>query len=197
MHDPQTGGGYDGLTPDGPNPNQGAESTLAMVSTMQHARALATEPPEAPPWARTACQGERAMTMTVDSAQLATRLDLTMAPDDQRVVIKLFVPGEDAQLVHNRASGLIERILQLDEDETTRMLDDVLARFAGRHHDICGVFQHHYDLVSHRVPAGHRAVPDQPGADRRVLQPRVRGRGRGAVQPVDGAAPGPDRPGAR
>jgi predicted GH43/DUF377 family glycosyl hydrolase len=93
------------------------------------------------------------MTITVDSAQLATRLDLTMASDDQRVVIKLFVPGEDAQLVHNRASGLIERILELDEDETTQMLDDVLARFAGRHHDICGVFQHHYDLVSHRVPA--------------------------------------------
>jgi hypothetical protein len=42
MYDPLTGGGYDGLTPDGPNLNQGAESTLALVSTLQHARALAT-----------------------------------------------------------------------------------------------------------------------------------------------------------
>jgi hypothetical protein len=42
MHDPQTGGGYDGLTPDGPNVNQGAESTLALVATLQHARALAS-----------------------------------------------------------------------------------------------------------------------------------------------------------
>ncbi|GLY94378.1 glycosyltransferase [Actinoplanes sp. NBRC 103695] len=41
MYDPQTGGGYDGLTPDGPNLNQGAESTLALLSTLQHARALA------------------------------------------------------------------------------------------------------------------------------------------------------------
>ncbi|MFI7599309.1 glycosyltransferase [Actinoplanes sp. NPDC049681] len=41
MYDPLTGGGYDGLTPDGPNLNQGAESTLALVSTLQHARALA------------------------------------------------------------------------------------------------------------------------------------------------------------
>jgi hypothetical protein len=40
MYDPQTGGGYDGLTPDGPNLNQGAESTLALVSTLQHAGAL-------------------------------------------------------------------------------------------------------------------------------------------------------------
>jgi predicted GH43/DUF377 family glycosyl hydrolase len=92
------------------------------------------------------------MTATMKPTELATRIDLTMQPDDRRVVIKLFVPGEDAQLVQNRASGLIERILQLEEDETVRLLDDVLSRFAGRHHDILAVFQHHYDLVSHRVP---------------------------------------------
>ncbi|CAN5268199.1 glycosyl transferase [soil metagenome] len=38
MVDLTTGGGYDGLTPHGPNRNQGAESTLALLSTMQHAR---------------------------------------------------------------------------------------------------------------------------------------------------------------
>ncbi|MBP1780647.1 hypothetical protein J3R08_000497 [Micromonospora sp. HB375] len=38
MWDPATGGGYDGLTPHGPNLNQGAESTLALISTVQHAR---------------------------------------------------------------------------------------------------------------------------------------------------------------
>jgi hypothetical protein len=38
MWDPATGGGYDGLTLHGPNLNQGAESTLALISTMQHAR---------------------------------------------------------------------------------------------------------------------------------------------------------------
>lgn len=37
MWDPATGGGYDGLTPLGPNLNQGAESTLALISTLQHA----------------------------------------------------------------------------------------------------------------------------------------------------------------
>ncbi|WP_203727902.1 glycosyltransferase [Paractinoplanes durhamensis] len=42
MYDPLTGGCYDGLTADGPNLNQGAESTLALVSTLQHARTLAT-----------------------------------------------------------------------------------------------------------------------------------------------------------
>lgn len=37
--DPATGGGYDGLTATGPNTNQGAESTLALIATVQRARA--------------------------------------------------------------------------------------------------------------------------------------------------------------
>ncbi|HSU11452.1 MAG TPA: hypothetical protein VLK57_19800 [Pseudonocardia sp.] len=40
MFDPDTGGGYDGLQSDGPNLNQGAESTLAMLLTAQYARTL-------------------------------------------------------------------------------------------------------------------------------------------------------------
>lgn len=38
MSDPVTGGGFDGLTPHGPNLNQGAESTLALITTLQHRR---------------------------------------------------------------------------------------------------------------------------------------------------------------
>jgi hypothetical protein len=44
MWDPDTGGGYDGLHADGVNRNQGAESTLAVISTLQHARRLSTVP---------------------------------------------------------------------------------------------------------------------------------------------------------
>jgi hypothetical protein len=35
MFDPGTGGGYDGLEPDGRNENQGAESTIALIATLQ------------------------------------------------------------------------------------------------------------------------------------------------------------------
>jgi hypothetical protein len=41
MWDPDSGGGYDGLHADGANLNQGAESTLALISTLQHGRRLA------------------------------------------------------------------------------------------------------------------------------------------------------------
>ena len=40
MRDPATGGGYDGLEPTGHNENQGAESTLALLSTLQQHRRL-------------------------------------------------------------------------------------------------------------------------------------------------------------
>ncbi|MFZ1062490.1 MAG: hypothetical protein WAN30_03370 [Acidimicrobiales bacterium] len=38
MFDPLTGGGYDGLTERGPNLNRGAESTLALLATLQTVR---------------------------------------------------------------------------------------------------------------------------------------------------------------
>lgn len=44
MWDPDTGGGYDGLHATGPNLNQGAESTIALVSSLQHARLLHAVP---------------------------------------------------------------------------------------------------------------------------------------------------------
>lgn len=44
MHDTRSGGGYDGLHRDRVNLNQGAESTLAYVSTMQRADSFVTAP---------------------------------------------------------------------------------------------------------------------------------------------------------
>ena len=44
MWDPETGGGFDGLHADGVNRNQGAESTLAVISTLQHAQRFSVVP---------------------------------------------------------------------------------------------------------------------------------------------------------
>jgi hypothetical protein len=44
MHDPASGGGFDGLTATGPNLNQGAESTLAWLMTAQHGLAALPVP---------------------------------------------------------------------------------------------------------------------------------------------------------
>jgi hypothetical protein len=44
MWDPETGGGYDGLSADAVNLNQGAESTVSVISTLQHARRFSPVP---------------------------------------------------------------------------------------------------------------------------------------------------------
>ena len=44
MYDENSGGGFDGLQPDRVNLNQGAESTLAFISTMQRARSFSPTP---------------------------------------------------------------------------------------------------------------------------------------------------------
>jgi len=44
MHDPASGGGFDGLERAGRNENRGAESTLALLSTLQQARRAARRP---------------------------------------------------------------------------------------------------------------------------------------------------------
>jgi hypothetical protein len=44
MWDPVTGGGFDGLQADGVSPNQGAASTLAVLSTLQNAQRFSTVP---------------------------------------------------------------------------------------------------------------------------------------------------------
>jgi predicted GH43/DUF377 family glycosyl hydrolase len=91
------------------------------------------------------------MVMSDAHPDLAVRLDATLTPDPRRVIVKLFVPGEDAALVRTRAAALIERIAQLGEDEASDLLDQTLKRFGDRHHDLESTFLHHYDLVHHRV----------------------------------------------
>jgi len=91
---------------------------------------------------------------------LATRLALTLTPDPRRVILALFVPGEDAAFVRTRAAALTQRIAGLDEEETGRLLRETLDRFRGRHRDLETTFRHHYDLVHHRVPRSQDMSPD-------------------------------------
>lgn len=90
---------------------------------------------------------------------LARRLDLTLRPDPRRVIVKLFVPGEDAAPVLTRASAIIERITRLDEEEIGDLMHGVLSRFGGRHHDLTETFRHHYDLVHYRVARSANLSP--------------------------------------
>ncbi|MEU2171515.1 glycosylase [Micromonospora chersina] len=90
---------------------------------------------------------------------LAVRHGTTLTPDPRRVVVKLFVPGEDAALVRSRARALIDRVAHLDDEETGRLLRDTFDRFGARHRDLDTTFHHHYDLVRHRIARGRDLSP--------------------------------------
>ncbi|MBQ1044144.1 glycoside hydrolase family 130 protein [Micromonospora sp. C32] len=90
---------------------------------------------------------------------LAVRHGATLTPDPRRVVVKLFVPGEDAALVRSRAAALIARVAHLDDEETGRLLRDTFDRFGSRHRDLDGTFHHHYDLVRHRIARARDLPP--------------------------------------
>ena len=75
---PVSGGGCDGLERDGRNENQGAESTLAMISTFQQAHRCS----------------RRRMTRCADA--LASAADRpSCGADPGRVIAKLFLPGQE------------------------------------------------------------------------------------------------------
>ena len=89
--------------------------------------------------------------MAVPLPALTTRQDQTLVPDPQRVIVKLFVPGEDAAVVRTRAQALIDRIAALPDDEAEELLARTLEQFGKRHDDLAGTFRHHFDLVRHRA----------------------------------------------
>lgn len=91
----------------------------------------------------------------------ATRQSLTLAPDPRRVIVKLFVPGEDAAVVRTRAHALIDRIADLPGDEAERLLDRTVELFVRRHRDLEATFLHHFELVRHRADRAQDLSPAQ------------------------------------
>ena len=88
-------------------------------------------------------------------SDLVQRLDAVVTPDPSRVLGRLFVPGhEHFTATESRATGVLGRILALDEDVVAATLTDVLARYAGRHRDLKALLRLHYQQVAHRIPAG-------------------------------------------
>jgi predicted GH43/DUF377 family glycosyl hydrolase len=85
------------------------------------------------------------------TTELVTRQSLILSPDPRRVIVKLFVPGEDAAVVRTRAHALIDRIAELAGDDVEQLLDHTVAQFDRRHRDLRSTFMRHFNLVRHRA----------------------------------------------
>jgi predicted GH43/DUF377 family glycosyl hydrolase len=102
--------------------------------------------------------------MTSVRTVLVTRSPQRVAADPSRVITRLFVPGQEAfELQESRAGPVLSRILALSEDDVELALDDVVARFAGRHRDLAGTFARHAGELADRLD------PDRELSESRML----------------------------
>ncbi|MDT5010891.1 MAG: hypothetical protein QOH57_2508, partial [Mycobacterium sp.] len=90
--------------------------------------------------------------MTSVQSGLAKRTSVRLPADPTRVVIRLFVPGQEGfELQDSRAGAVLRRILALDDDDVTSSLNDVVHRFEDRHRDLVGTFRRHARELADRL----------------------------------------------
>lgn len=86
------------------------------------------------------------------ASDLAFRCGVRLLPDPARVVARLFVAGQELVTGdESRASGVVARVLALDETDVTRHLEALLERFDHRHRDLVATFRQHADRIGNRL----------------------------------------------
>ncbi len=92
------------------------------------------------------------MTVTRATGQLVSRDHQRLRPDASRILSRLFVPGQET-LIHgdSRAMAVIDRVLELTEDEVDRTLAAALARFSDRYRDLSETLERNFVRVAHRI----------------------------------------------
>ena len=75
-----------------------------------------------------------------------------LQPDASRTLCRLFVPGQETLIRgESRAMAVIDRVLELSEQEVERALARTMARFSDRHRDLAETLEHNFGLVAHRL----------------------------------------------
>jgi predicted GH43/DUF377 family glycosyl hydrolase len=92
------------------------------------------------------------MTEAPATSGLLTRTSHRLKPDATRTICRLFVPGQETLIRgESRAMAVIERILDLSDDEVEGTLARTLARFAAGYADLTGTLEDNFKLVAHRL----------------------------------------------
>ena len=73
--------------------------------------------------------------------------DVRFLPDDRRVLMKPFMPGDDHTSGSSRIDAILRRVLALSEREVSTTLDPAFAAFVGRHRDLAEILEAHFDYV--------------------------------------------------
>ncbi len=95
---------------------------------------------------------------------LAQRTEHRIDPDPRRVIVQLFVPGEEQPGSRSRAAGVLARILALSDGDVAELSRQVLDGFRGRHRDLMRAFSENFAVVDADRVGGRRM-----SAERRML----------------------------
>lgn len=96
--------------------------------------------------------------MTASAIRLK-RTDTVLLPDQTRVLLRSFHPGDS-----QRCGRVIDRILALPADQVGPLLDQVSAEFSERHPEIQRIFRERFEQVR-----GHHVSDDGISDERRML----------------------------
>ncbi len=108
----------------------------------------------------------------MDSLRMARSNSVHIAPDPRRVIVKPFMPHDEAYPDgSSRIQVVVRRILAMPEHEVTETLRSSRAAFAGRHRNLDDVLDRHLEIVAGRIAhVPHLDVLDESlSSDRRRL----------------------------
>jgi predicted GH43/DUF377 family glycosyl hydrolase len=88
------------------------------------------------------------------NGRLLARTQHRLKPDASRTLRQLFVPGQETLIRgQSRAMVVIDRVLDMTEQEVERTLARTLGRFSNRYRGLAETLEHNFGLVAHRLGA--------------------------------------------
>jgi hypothetical protein len=88
------------------------------------------------------------------NGRLLARTQHRLKPDASRTLRQLFVPGQETLIRgQSRAMVVIDRVLDMSEQEVERTLARTLGRFSDRYRGLAETLEHNFGLVAHRLGA--------------------------------------------
>ncbi len=86
-------------------------------------------------------------------------VDAQLLPSAERVVARLFLPGEELLSGRSRAAAVVERVLALPESQVERMAAALVEDFGDRHRDYAAMLARHVAELSYRISDGAPLTP--------------------------------------
>jgi predicted GH43/DUF377 family glycosyl hydrolase len=97
------------------------------------------------------------MTAAPSTSALLARTPHRLRPDASRTLCRLFVPGQETLIRGEpRVMAVMDRVLELSEEDAETTLARTLARFSGQHRDLAGTLERNFQLVAHRLGSNIR-----------------------------------------